>query len=74
MSWQSCMQGKIESKYGSDDAACAAAGSKHDLKDIVTCIVDVVNDADPVTVLADLTGWSLECAFEDEESEKAEAG
>lgn len=63
MSWESCMKAKIQDHFGEEAAACASAGSEHDLKSIATCILDIAGDTDPVTLLSELSAWSIVCAI-----------
>jgi hypothetical protein len=65
MSWQDCMQQHINDTWGPIAAECASAG--HDLEAMAACIVKAVGGLNPVTVSAELAGWSVACAFSEDE-------
>lgn len=59
-SWTSCMEGKIEHKFGSQAAACVKGFSSDDLGKIADCIEDIAGDAS-ASILVDLGVWSVDC-------------
>jgi hypothetical protein len=61
------MQKKIEHHYGSTASECAKGIEKGNLSEVAECISKLGPPSTPemavATILANLTQWSVECAF-----------
>lgn len=64
MSWDNCMKKKIMAEWGDDVGKAIDGIHHHDLHALMSAIQKHIGDAaDPASILAKLTGWSLSCVF-----------
>ena len=63
MSWSNCMKDKIVHHYGDEVKGCIDGITHGNLSKIAKCIADADKEADPFTILTNLTEWSAECLF-----------
>lgn len=63
MSWQHCMQKKIEHEWGETVGKAIEGIHHHDLHALMEAILAIKSDLNAAAVLAKLTGWSFSCAF-----------
>ena len=61
MSWMSCMNAKIEDKYGSKAVFCAEDLDRNHMEEAVKCICALDPSLKKDEVFLQLTLWAAEC-------------
>ena len=63
MSWNSCMEKKIEDKWGNAAVECAKDLDKGNLKEAAECIATAGVGVTSGEAYEELAKWSIECAL-----------